>query len=234
VAFNDEDIVVRNGSGVWSMYFDGSDVGVTGDVNAFDILSNGDILMSFDAAVSISGLGTVDDSDIVRFTPTSTGSTTAGTFAWYFDGSDVGLDTNNEDIDAIGFAPDGRLLLSFVGGFSVTGASGTDEDLAAFTATSLGSTTAGTWSLYFDGSDVGLNSSNAEDVNGVWVDSNNDLYLTTVGAFDVTGVSGDGSDVFRCVPGSLGSTTSCTFNMYWDGSANGFSGEVTDGLDIVP
>ncbi|MFZ0548791.1 MAG: hypothetical protein WAM60_25295, partial [Candidatus Promineifilaceae bacterium] len=235
VAFNDEDIISYNiGSGTWAMYFDASDVGITRDVNAFDILSNGDILLSFDGSVSISGLGTVDDSDIVRFTPTSTGGNTAGSFAWYFDGSDVGLTTNAEDIDAIGFAPDGRLLISTVGSFSVSGASGVDEDLIAFSATSLGSSTAGSWSFYFDGSDVGLNNSSSEDTNGVWVDSNNDLYLTTLGAFSVSGVSGDGSDIFRCVPGSLGSSTSCTFSMFWDGSSNGFSGEVTDGIDIVP
>jgi hypothetical protein len=36
------------------------------------------------------------------------------------------------------------------------------------------------------------------------------------------------------VPGSLGSTTTCTFAMYWDGSNNGFSGEDTDAIGIVP
>ena len=41
----------------------------------------------------------------------------------------------------------------------------------------------------------------------------------------------DGYDI--CVPGSLGSSTSCTFNLFWDGSANGFGGEKTDGISIV-
>lgn len=234
VAFNDEDIVTYNTStSAYSMYFDGSDVGVTSDVDAFALMSDGTILLSMDAAVSVSGLGTVDDSDIVRFTPTSLGTTTAGSFSWYFDGSDVGLTTNNEDVDAIDFAPDGRLLISTVGSFSVTGASGEDEDLAAFSATSLGSTTSGTWSLYFDGSDVALNTAASEDVNGVWVDpSNNQVYLSTLGAFSVSGVSGDGADIFICTPSSLGTTTACTFNMYWDGSVNGFAGEVVDGIQI--
>ena len=74
------------------MFFDGSDVGVGGvDVDAASLLPDASILMSFDAAITLGTLGTVADADIVRFVPTSTGSTTAGTFQLYFDGSDVGL-----------------------------------------------------------------------------------------------------------------------------------------------
>jgi hypothetical protein len=228
VAFNDEDIVAYNtGTRAWSMYFDGSDVGITGDVDAFAILPDGSILLSLDAAATISGLGTVDDSNIIRFTPTSLGSTTAGTFSSYLTGSSVGLTTNDEDIDAIDFAPDGRLVVSTIGSFSVTGASGADEDLFALNASGSG------WTLYFDGSDVAMTST-SEDVNGLWIDpASNQLHLSTLGSFSVTGASGDGSDVFVCTPGSLGSTTTCTFSPYWDGSANGFSGEITDGIEIV-
>ena len=47
VAFNDEDILAYNtGTNTWSLYFDGSDVGVTGDVNAFALMSDGSILLS--------------------------------------------------------------------------------------------------------------------------------------------------------------------------------------------
>ncbi len=228
VAFNDEDIVAYNtGTGTWSMYFDGSDVGITGDVDAFSIMADGSILLSLESSASVSGLGTVDDSNIIRFTPTSLGSTTAGTFSSYLTGSSVGLTTNDEDIDAIDFAPDGRLVVSTLGNFSVTGASGADEDLFALNASGSG------WTLYFDGSDVGLTST-SEDVNGAWIDpANNQVYLSTLGSVSVTGASGDGSDIFICTPGSLGSTTSCTFSTYWDGSSNGFSGEITDGVDIV-
>ena len=125
----------------------------------------------------------------MRFVPTSTGNTTAGAFEWYFDASDVGLSTNDEDIDAIGFTADGKLVISTLGTVSVTGVSGDDEDLLVFTATQLGQTTSGTWAMYFDGSDVGLSTSTNEDVNGVWIDpGNGQIYLTTVGAFAVTGV----------------------------------------------
>jgi hypothetical protein len=166
--------------------------------------------------------------------PTSLGDTTAGTWEWYFDGSDVDLTRSGEDVDAFAFAPDGRLLISTTDAVSVTGVSGNDEDLLAFSPTQLGATTSGTWSLYFDGSDVGLSTSSSEDVNGVWVDPAGNIYLTTLGSFSVSGVSGDASDIFICTPGSLGSTTGCTFSMYWDGSANGFSGQSTDSMSIVP
>jgi hypothetical protein len=176
----------------------------------------------------------VDESDILRFVPTSTGDVTAGTWQWYFDGSDVGLSGTYEDVDAFAFAPDGRLLISTVDTVSVTGASGADEDLLAFSPTALGAATSGSWALYFDGSDVGLASNSNEDVNGAWVDAAGKIYLTTLGSFGVTGVSGDGSDIFVCTPGSLGSTTTCTWAMYWDGSVQGFSGEVTDSVSVIP
>ncbi|MEW5988320.1 MAG: glycoside hydrolase family 13 protein [Chloroflexota bacterium] len=238
VSFADEDILSHNTStGVWAMVFDGSDVGLgSTDVDALEFLDDGSILLSLDSAsFNIPGLGTVDDSDIVKFIPTSLGSTTAGTWEMYFDGSDVGLTTDSEDVDAIGFTPAGKLVVSTLGSFTVTGASGADEDMVEFTATSTGWTTSGTWALYFDGSDVGLTAT-TEDIWGTWLDSaTSQIYLSVSGAFSVTGASGDGADVFICAPGSLGSTTTCTFGpgLYWDGSANGYAGEVLDDIAIV-
>jgi len=229
IAFNDEDILAFDtGTNTWSIYFDGSDVGITGDVNAFALMPDSSILLSLDAPTTLSGVGSVDDSDIVRFTPTSLGTNTAGSFSLYFVGADTGLTSNGEDIDAIDFTPDGRLIVSTTGSYSVTGVSGRDEDLIALDPSGT------SWSLYFDGSDVGLSESSSEETNGVWVDpASNQVYLTTLGAFSVVGLSGDGSDIFICTPDSLGTSTACTFNSYWVGSFNGFAGEVVDGIDIV-
>jgi hypothetical protein len=237
VSFADEDILAYDSAtGTWTMFFDASDVGLGGtDVDAFALLPDGSVLISVDSTTyALSGFGTIEDRDIVRFIPTSLGANTAGAYEWYFDGSDVGLTTSGEDIDAIDFAPDGRLLFSTQGSFGVSGASGADEDLVAFDATSLGSTTAGTWSLYFDGSDVGLNSSSSEDVNGLWVDpSTGEIYLSTVGSYSVSGASGSGADIFVCTPGQLGATTSCAFRVYWVGASAGWGAEVTDGIQIA-
>jgi len=239
IAFASEDILkFDSATKVWSLYFDGSDVGLSAaagtDVDAFRLMNDGSILFSFINPCTIPNVGSVDDSDIVRFIPTSLGTNTAGSFQWYFDGSDVALSASGENIDAIGFAPDGKLIISTTGSFSVNGASGDDEDLVAFSPSSLGTNTSGTWSLYFDGSDVGLSTSSSEDVNGVSIDSTTGkIYLTTVGNFSVSGVSGTGADIFICTPSSLGGNTACVFNSYWVGSQNGFGGEIADGVNIT-
>ncbi|MFT3893208.1 MAG: choice-of-anchor Q domain-containing protein [Anaerolineales bacterium] len=235
VTFADEDILSYNrATGVWSMYFDGSDVGITSDVDAFTVMSNGTTLISVDTDGTITGFGTVDDLDILRFTPTSLGTNTAGAFTWYFDGSDVGLTTTTEDVDAIGFAPNGRLIVSTSGAYGVGTLAGNGEDLLSFAATTIGSSTSGSWSTYFDGSDVGLSNTVSEQINGIWIDlSTGKIYLTTSGAFSVTGVSGNGSDIFICTPGVLGATTTCTYSTYWQGTSAGFGSQDTDGIHII-
>ena len=182
----DEDVVAYNGSD-FDLVFDGSDVGLSGvDVDALSILDDGSLLLSFTAAASIGPLGTVDDSDIVRFIPTGLGDVTAGTFELYFDGSDVGLTRSGEDIDGLEFLPNGTLLISTTGSVSVPNASGSDEDLLAFTPSSLGSSTSGSWVRYFDGSDVGLSNSSSEDTNAAAVGPDDKIYFSTLGDFSVT------------------------------------------------
>ena len=68
----------------------------------------GSFVLSFEASVVIPGLvgepgnnNTVDERDLVLFTPSSLGGTTAGTFTFLFDGNDVGLTTTDENIDAL-------------------------------------------------------------------------------------------------------------------------------------
>lgn len=236
LAYADEDIIVQNQTtGAWSLYFDGSDVGLTAasaDVDAFYLMSDGSLLLSFVGDFTLAGPGAITRHDIVRFVGTF-GTATSGTFTMYFDGSDVGLTTSAENIDALGMTADGRLLISTSGNPAVTGLTSlADEDIMTFTSTSLGATTAGTWGYYFDGSDVALTAS-TEDVAGVWRDNNGDLYLSSSGAFAVTGASGDAADIFRCASFVSGTNTSCTFSLYWDGSTKFFAGEVMDGLFMV-
>ncbi len=170
IAYNPEDIVKFDGpTGAWSLILDGSDLGISADLDAFYWLPNGDLLMSFDVAATIGNLSNVDDSDLVRFTPTSLGETTAGTFARYFDASDVGLTQGGEDVDAVTLLPNGHILVSTSGNFAVPGVSGADEDILEFTPTSLGGNTAGSWTLYFDGSDVALTTT-TENLWGLWRD----------------------------------------------------------------
>ncbi|MFZ2406468.1 MAG: Ig-like domain-containing protein, partial [Methylobacter sp.] len=241
LSYADEDILAYDPqSQCWSMYFDGSDVGLGGDgvdVDAFYRMADGSILLSLttDGVVIPDNVGAIDDSDIVRFIPTSTGSDTAGTYAWYLDGSDAGLISGTQDIDAIGFTPNKNLVVSTTGNSTVTGVSDVkDEDLLIFYAASLGASTSGTWGLYFDGSDVGLSQNSSEDVNGTWIDRNGDIFLTTLGNFSVPDASGGGDDIFRCIQGSAGSTTVCRYDFTWDGIGNGLpAGTVLDGIALT-
>jgi len=224
-----EDIVAYNtASGTWSWVFDGSDVGLSSLViDGVARLASGDILLSFTVSASIPGMTggpsgtTADDSDIVRFVPTSLGSTTAGSFVFYFDGSDVGLTTDAEDVDAISLTSGGSLVVSTEGAFSVTGLSGQDEDLLTFNATSLGSVTSGSFQMYFDGSDVGLSTTADEDVDAAGLTPGGKILLSTFGPFSVPGVSGSDEDVVEFTPTSTGSVTAGSYIMLLDLSAIG-------------
>lgn len=232
----DTDIVYFDGAN-WSMYFDSSDVGIgtSGqDLNDFVIVDENTILMTFKATLTLGGL-TIEPFDIVQFNATSTGDTTAGTFSMYFDGNDVGLDATGEDLDSIDVLSDGRVIVSVTSNISVPGVNASDEDLLAFTPTSLGETTSGTWKLYFDGSDVGLNDNTVEEIMGVDVHVNGSIYLTTQGDFDVTVVSGTAADIFICTPLSLGDVSECNYSptLFFVGSNWGVIGNEVDGLTIA-
>ncbi len=237
----DEDVVTYDPStDTWAWYFDGSDVGIGGtDINALHVLDDGTLVLSFNSSTfSVPGLvggpsgTTVEDSDLVLFNFSgSPGSSTSGTFQFIFDGSDVGLTTNGEDIDGIYEFPGGGLAISTLGSSSVPGL-GTfrDEDVAFFAATQFGSTTIGTWSMQFDGSDVGFNNSGGEDLDAVAFDNGVDMLYSTVGDYSAAGASGADEDVGR-FQGTFGSATSGSASMELDLSALGIStGEDVDGL----
>ncbi len=228
---HDEDIIRFDGAN-WSMFFDSSDVSVTGDVDAFTIVDSDTILFSLRAAATVGSLGTVDAFDIVQFDGTLSAAT-AGTFSLFLDGPTVGLDTKGENIDAIELLPDGRLLVSTLGNAGVVSGA-RDEDLLAFTPAAPGNYTSGTWAMYFDGSDVELATSSGEDVDGAAVAGNGDIYLTTTGLFAVPGVSGDDEDVFVCTPSSVGDITACSYSstLYFDGSTWGLAGNDVDAISL--
>ena len=106
---SDEDILRFDGSN-WSVFFDGSDVGMGSlDLFAFSIVDADTILMAFNNAITINALA-IAPQDIVQFDATSLGGVTAGTFSMYFDGSDVGLDASSENINSVSVLSDGRVL----------------------------------------------------------------------------------------------------------------------------
>lgn len=224
-----QDIVARNiNTGAWSLIFDGSDVGLGGaviDGMARDNLGN--IYLSFTEPLNVPGLvggpsGTlVDDSDIVQFVPSSLGANTAGSFVFYFDGSDMGLTTDSEDIDAIAFNGSGTLIISTTGNFNVPGLNGGGQDLMFFFG-NTGANTTGQLYMYVDGSDVGLTTTD-ENLTGAAILPSGNFLLSTFGNFSVPGASGANEDVLSFTPGNLGNQTSGTYSLYLDLSAMGIS-----------
>ncbi len=238
LAFADEDIITwAPETRTWAMLFDGSDVGLGGssarDIDAFATLSDGSILLSITSASTIPDVGSIDDSDLVRFVPASLGATTAGTFEWYLDGSDVGLTTNEENIDSLEVLADGSLVVGITGPGDVSGATGVaDHDLLRFVPVSLGTATSGAWSLWLDGSDIGLTTA-TEGIVGVSMPRAGAIYVSTRGAFAVGAITGDGMDVISCSSPIIGDATTCaTTELFWDGTTNGLAGLQIDGLQV--
>ncbi len=232
--YRDEDIIAYNSStGLWSLVFDGSDVGLgNADIDGFAFLPNGHLLLSVEKDFTLNGFGAVDDADILRFIPVGYGPATAGSYFIYFDGSDVGLNSSDEDVDAIDFDAAGNLLISVNGSFKAQNVTGNDEDLFVLTGFTPGANTVGTWGFYFDGSDISLTSS-GEDIFGLWADhANSKLYLATSDSFLVPGASGDEEDILVCRYTSLGTNTACTFSLFWHGETFGFDDAAIDGLAI--
>ncbi|WP_372718233.1 putative Ig domain-containing protein [Novipirellula sp.] len=226
LTFADEDIFIHDTrTGAWRMLFDGSDMGIRSDVDAFHLQADGSILLSFNANTKLAGLATIAPTDIVRFVPTETGDNTAGTFEMYFDGSDVGLNTYYENIDAISMDTDGNLIISTTGRFAVPGLSGSQSDLVKFNATRLGDDTAGTWQLFQNGEELGLKTSR-ENITGVSLNpESNQVYFTTLGNLATSNVKATGNDIIAYTENDPTDSTS----ILYVGSTNG----ITRSLDAI-
>lgn len=208
----------HTGTRFWSLVFDASDMGITQDVTAAEFLPNGTLLLTLGGMQTVAGLGKVTASDIIRFVPNSYGlgySTTSGVFQWYLDGSDVGLTTAGEKIDAISLSStdpdDFDLVVSLSGAGSVPRTGGgtvtvRDEDQIRLENAVYGAASAGTWAMHLDGSTVpGLA---AEDVRGATLTQapsglgvRGGALLLMENAFVVDGVSGDNRDVLMAWQG---------------------------------
>ena len=182
--------------------------------------------------VSATGSGSLGgvafrDEDIMKFDGSS--------WSLLFDGSDVGLGA--VDVFAFHLVDADTLLLAFNTSVTVGGQTFAPTDIAQFDATSLGLTTAGTFSMYFNGVDVGLDASN-DYLDALEILPDGSLLVSTRGNPSVPGVTGAlDEDILAFAPTTLGDTTSGTWAMYFDGSDVGLadtSNEDIDALDVDP
>jgi len=148
------------------------------------------------------------------------------------------MTTNAENVDAFEILNGTTIAVSTTGNPDVPGITGeADEDLLQCSG-SFGPDTVCTWSYYFDGSDVGVGvnpSAAGENVDGAAI-LGGDLSLSTSGGFSVPNsvspnpLTGADEDVFQCIGGTRGATTSCaSFSLFFDGSVRG----VADDLDAI-
>ncbi len=227
--YDDADIYQLNDDGTFARVFDATAAPAslpgTADIDALKMVDANTFYVSFLDPVTLPVVGLVDDSDIVLYD--------SGTWTMFFDGSDVGLDAglNAEDVDAFEILSGGTsVLVSTVGNPTVPGLTGDNQyDLLKCDASlgSLGPTTSCTWSMYFDGSDVGLGVAppttvTGENIDGVSVDGGT-ISLSTTGDFNVTKnaatLTGQDEDVWLCTGATTGGTSSCAgFSTFFDGT----------------
>lgn len=182
------------------------------------------LYLSLTSNQTIGGVASADE-DILKFD--------GQTWSLFFDGSDVGV--GSSDLFAFSIVASNSILMSFSSAVTVNGLSVMPQDVVWFHATSLGTTTSGTFSMYLDGSDVGLDTT-AEKIDSVSRLLDERVLISTTGNPSVTGVAGKDEDVLAFTPASLGDVTSGTWAMYFDGSDVGLaetSGEDVDALDVV-
>lgn len=144
----DEDIVFYN-NGIWSVYFDGTAVGLTNnnlDIDAFDFVGTTLYFSTAGNTTPPGAGGAADDADIYRWNGGSS-------YTRIFDASTVGL-PGGANVDALVVVDETHFYLSFNGTNTNVPSLGNvqDEDIVFRNG--------GAWSLYFDGTARGLTNNN--------------------------------------------------------------------------
>jgi len=155
--------------GVFSLYFDGDDVGLTTaneDIDAIALDPNGNLVISTIGKVEAPGV-TGQDEDLLQFVAASLGASTTGTWSLLLDGSLVGLTAGSEDVSALWIDPvQGDRYLSTKGKYAAASShnhiDGDSDDL-------FGCTPSGPSCIFFaffDGDLVGFH----QNIDGASVD----------------------------------------------------------------
>ena len=170
LTFRDGDLARYNTvTGIATLFFDEDLFSANENVDAFDLMSNGDLILSTTNAATLGGL-TFGPGDLARYNP---GSNTATLF---FSGS---LFSAAENIDAVSVLSNGNIVLSTANGATLGGLTFRDGDLARYDPV------AGTATLYFN---ENLFSAN-ENVDGADVLGATSIALSTTNAATLGGLS---------------------------------------------
>ncbi len=148
-----------------------------------------------------------------------------GVWSLYFDASAVGLTKALGDFVLL---DDGSILLTIEAKVKLRDAANDfitvmPQDIVRFVPTGLGAATAGTFEVYFDGSDVALSTS-GEKIDALARRPDGALLISTSGAATVKNgnvtIKAQDEDLLAFMPTSLGATTGGTWNatLALDGS----------------
>ena len=146
-------------AGSFLFIFDGSDVGLSGTgsgIDAVSVVFGSVLVLSTDGTATLPPFGPLPGQDLVAFIPSLLGSTTTGVWFYAFEGSSVGLDTPDENVDALYLDALLRSDLSTSGPISAGAAVGGAQDVSRFTGTYGPGTTGGTLELFLDLSALGI------------------------------------------------------------------------------
>jgi len=230
--YQKNDILKWNGS-AWSVWFDGATAGMlaTTDIIAFDVANDAarSAWVVIRQSQALPGVGKMEPQQIAYYN--------GATWSRFFDGRDVGLLTTGERINGLEVLPGSAspigsgclyyLLISTTAGGGVPVGSGntnfTGEDVLGFCMTSMGTNTAGTWHVVFEGQSQGLQKNNNL---GLSANANaSTLYFTVKSNF-----TGDGG-LIR--PSQLFSFSNGVFSgPLWRAADHGLTQQV-DGIDVV-
>ena len=231
-AYTKGDVLKWDGA-TWTKWFSSAAEGlnVLADLTAFDV-DDGDAgsgWLVWRQTLLIAGAGRTLGQDIVYYD--------GGTFATFFDGSDVGLTTSGERIDGLEVRPgspgcDHDLLISTVAGGSVRNGTNppiafTGEDVLRFCLTSVGANTAGSWQLLEELQSEGLGRNNSLDIAAGTDGSPTRLYFLPKTAFTLDGATVRPSEIAAFDRGSR-----LFSGPLWKAKDHGLM-QTVDGIDVV-
>ncbi len=194
VAFTPGDIVAYSPlHDTWSMYFDASDMGLRGNLTAFDA---NNFMLVYATPQRIPGVGQVTPQDVIQFYG-ETGPDTSGYLELIFDGSDVGLSAKSESIDALSASSSSRLLMSTTGSarlpYIVGQLLAQRDDVLEFIVHNTWPETSGYWWSAFDGAQLHLGKANL-----IGLDFAGDWYFVFDRPVTLGGVAYGRNDIIRC------------------------------------
>jgi len=219
-------------SGTWEMFFDASDMGLKGNLVAFNF--SYDPQLVYDKTQTVPGLGQVGPHDVITFHPYTVGEDTTGYLEWQLDGSDVGLTTAGEGIDALAGAYYNILLISTSGAarvpFNAEQLAATKNDVLSFYQSSSGANSGGLWNLFRDGLVLNLGAAN---LAGLDLENSEDLYMSFDRKVVLDGVALDPGDIAQCRLSWY--MNGCEWvDKFFDASDAGLQGYKVDAFDVSP